>query len=599
MILIDIKNIHLQINDQILLDHEDMIIKDGCIHVIMGESGSGKTTLLYEISLLSHISDCNYQWNGINISSLDDGQRAEIRRNHIGYILQDLELISEDLSLKDNLECMFALTGQKYDLNKVNEYMKKMKLHVSLDQRVEEMSRGERQRFALVLALIKDVDLIICDEPTSALDKDNTIELMEHLHSIACDYHKMIVIATHDRYVADKADILYRIEDKHLIKDICHDKESNHHELKEKKNINDHFFKIYRKGHRKLSQVMMKIIYMIMIMILCIVPLILDFMLERQQELFDTYASNEVIVVNTKERLPYSRYNPSSDIFDKDVFNMLKEIKHVKSVDYYWEMNGIINDQEVLIIPKKDITDIIISTTTAKSFQKGKIYSTLILENKDYEFDIDIEKYDIKDYPPVDNVDKEVIYIPEETMKKILKEKKIETSSSVSIECDDIENIEDTISEIQRWMSNATITSSGVKYKEQITNLKMLQQFMSVLRIVMIIGITMIAYIIQMIENNSRDKEICNLRINGISKRIFYKLYYYENDTLILLTIFSCFIGYIGAVVIFDLSMSLNIVMMIIIESMFYIILTRIIPLFISVQQIFGKDIANILRNQL
>lgn len=594
--MIDIKNIHLQINNQILLDNENMIIKDGCIHVIMGKSGSGKTTLLYEISLLSNISNCDYKWNNMNIDSLDESQRSELRRKHIGYILQDLELISEDLSLKDNLDCMFSLTGQKYDQEKVDEYMKKVKLCVSLNQRVEEMSRGERQRFALVLALIKDVDLIICDEPTSALDKENTVELMRLLHSIANDYHKMIVIATHDKYVGDKADILYRIEDKHLIRIRNKDIEIQGRVFKDKKSIDDHFFKVYRKGHKKLSQLIMKVIYVIMIMVLCVVPFILDSMLAKQQELFDKFACNEIIAVNTKERLPYARYNPSSNIFNKDVFNMLKEINHVKSVDYYWEMNGFVNDQEVLIIPKKNINDIVISTSMAKSFQKGTLYSTLILENKDYEFEINIEKYDIKDYPTLDSIDKEVIYIPTKLMKKILKEKKIETSSSVTVECDDIDNIEDTISEIQKWMTNATVTSSGVEYKEQITNLEMVQQFMSILRIVMIVGITVIAYIILMIENKSRDREISNLRINGISKKMFYKLYYYENNSLIVMTILLCLIGYICATVIFALSISFNIVIMIIVESMFYIIITRIVPLFISVQQIFSKDISKILR---
>ena len=215
--MIEIEGIHLQIKNQVLLENENIKIYEDCIHVITGESGSGKTTLLYEISLLSNISNAVYKWNELRIDKLSNNQRAEIRRNHIGYVLQDLELISEELSLQDNIDCMFALIGQNYDYEKVNEYMKQMNLKSSLSQKVDEMSRGERQRFALVLALIKDVELIICDEPTSALDKENTIELMNYLHIIARKYHKMIVIASHDNYVGERGDYLYSIENKHLV----------------------------------------------------------------------------------------------------------------------------------------------------------------------------------------------------------------------------------------------------------------------------------------------------------------------------------------------------------------------------------------------
>ena len=140
-----------------------------------------------------------------------------IRKNQIGYILQDLELISENLTLRDNIKCMFALTNKKDNWTKVDEYMHKMNLDDLLDQKIDELSRGQRQRFALVLALIKDAILIILDEPTSSLDKDNTVKLMEYLQIIAKKYHKMIVIASHDKYMINNCDVLYEIENCHLV----------------------------------------------------------------------------------------------------------------------------------------------------------------------------------------------------------------------------------------------------------------------------------------------------------------------------------------------------------------------------------------------
>ena len=84
-------------------------------------------------------------------------------------------------------------------------------------KKIDELSRGQRQRFALVLALIKDAILIILDEPTSSLDKDNTVKLMEYLQIIAKKYHKMIVIASHDKYMINNCDVLYEIENCHLV----------------------------------------------------------------------------------------------------------------------------------------------------------------------------------------------------------------------------------------------------------------------------------------------------------------------------------------------------------------------------------------------
>ena len=134
--MIRLNNLHLQINDQVLLENESITINEGHVHVIRGSSGCGKTTLLYEISLLAKLSNGDYYWNDLKINALNDYERSVIRKNHIGYILQDLELISEDLNLHDNLECMFALNKHNYDQNKVAEYMQTMNLNCSLDQKV-------------------------------------------------------------------------------------------------------------------------------------------------------------------------------------------------------------------------------------------------------------------------------------------------------------------------------------------------------------------------------------------------------------------------------------------------------------------------------
>ena len=117
------------------------------------------------------------------------------------------------------------------------------------------------------------------------------------------------------------------------------------------------------------------------------------------------------------------------------------------------------------------------------------------------------------------------------------------------------------------------------------------------MRIVTIIGIIVIVYIIQIMENKSRIKEITNLRINGITEKTFYKLYYYENRFVILATIVGCVMGYIIAVSYFKSSLVLSNLSLILLQSILCLLISQIIPLIISSKQIFTKDIAKILRD--
>lgn len=600
--MITLKNIHLKIGNQLLLEDEGIEIHEGYIHVIMGESGSGKTTLLHELSLLSHFSHASYIWNDKRIDQFKDNERANMRRTHIGYILQDLELISENLSLRDNITCMFALSGQTYNSEMVSEYMKSVNLSCSLDQSIESMSRGERQRFALVLALVKNVDLIICDEPTSALDMENTKELMKHLSNIARQYHKMIVIATHDSYVADCADVLYKIINKRLIKHKDIKVEGNAKTLEQGLEIDRIFYKIYKKSNGNGLQFIMKAIYVLMIMLLCIVPPILKSLLDREEELFQMFSSNEIVMVNTQSTVSNSTYSSTSKLFTQDQINLVKEIENVESVEYYWELEGsLVNEnktESVLVVPKKNINNITVSSSLASKISNNStLYSSLTLENENYDFETKVNQYDIKDYPIKPNTNREVIYLPAPLMSDILKEKGVNGSSALTVYCHDMNQVETISKDIQRWFKGVSLTSSGTQHLQQVNNLRMIQEFITILRIVMIVGIIVVAFIVQTMENKAREKEIANLRINGMNRLSFYQLYYYENINLFMITFISCLIGYLSCASVFSISLSVSSLCIILLQSILYMTLTRIIPLFITVQQIFKKDISRILRD--
>ena len=600
--MIEIKNIHLQIHDKVLLKNEQLNINEGYIYVISGKSGCGKTTLLYVISLLSNYSNTIYHWDDQQIDNLSDEKIAMIRKNQIGYILQDLELISENLTLRDNIKCMFALINKKDDWAKVDEYMHKMNLDGLLDQKIDELSRGQRQRFALVLALIKDAKLIILDEPTSSLDKDNTIKLMAYLQIIAKNYHKMIVIASHDRYVKNNCDVLYEIENCRLVLKTQSLIKENVSMLKNDTKISNDFYKIYNKNNYKITKLLMKLIYMIMIIVICIGPAILTMYINEIKQLYDQYASNEIIVVNSDENLLNVLYDGKANVFSIEQINMLKEIEHVIDVDYYWQLEGALSfgkdAKSITVIPKKDLDKIAIPSSLAnKTTKKMSLSMMLSVENQIYEFKTIIDDYIVKDYLISENIDNEVIFLPDKLIDKLLLQQNITNSASLIVRCDNVDNIENTMTKITNWLPEVTVLSNGTKYKEQLDNLQNIEQLINLLRIVTIIGIIVIVYIIQIMENKSRIKEITNLRINGITEKTFYKLYYYENRFVILATIVGCVMGYIIAVSYFKSSLVLSNLSLILLQSILCLLISQIIPLIISSKQIFTKDIAKILRD--
>lgn len=106
-----------------------------------------------------------------------------------------------------------------------------------------------------------------------------------------------------------------------------------------------------------------------------------------------------------------------------------------------------------------------------------------------------------------------------------------------------------------------------------------------------------IVYIIQTMENRSRMKENTNLRVNGITEKIFYKLCYYENRFVILATMIGCASGYIMTLFYFKSSLVFSELLLILLQAILCVLITQIIPLIISSKQIFNKDIAKVLRD--
>lgn len=183
---------------------------------LVGPSGSGKSTLLHILGLLEIADQGEYFFNDVNLISLKDDQKTIYRRKNISIVYQFNNLIS-DLRAIDNV--VLPLLINKLDKNesfkKAESLLDKLGLKERLNHYPHELSGGEQQRVAIARALINEPELILADEPTGNLDSKTANEVFEILLSLKSK-ERLIIFATHNRELSDKADIQLAIQDSNV-----------------------------------------------------------------------------------------------------------------------------------------------------------------------------------------------------------------------------------------------------------------------------------------------------------------------------------------------------------------------------------------------
>ena len=146
-------------------------VEQGEYVAVMGESGSGKTTLLNILAALDRPTAGEVLLNGQNIVRIPERTLAAFRREHLGFVFQDFNLL-DSFSLKDNIFLPLVLSGMKYEeMNRrLQPIAKELGIYELLPKFPYEVSGGQKQRCAVARAIITDPQLILADEPTGALD---------------------------------------------------------------------------------------------------------------------------------------------------------------------------------------------------------------------------------------------------------------------------------------------------------------------------------------------------------------------------------------------------------------------------------------------
>ena len=190
-----------------ILRNMNLTLADNQIVSQLGPSGSGKSTLLHLLSLLDKPDSGTILFNNENISQINDDQRTIYRRNSISIVYQNNNLIS-DLSALENVA--IANICKTNDIKNAYRLAANILKDFGLKKRINhypyQLSGGEQQRVAIARAVINDPLLIFADEPTGNLDQKNSDLILNFLMKLK-KTNRLILIATHNRVLADKTDL--------------------------------------------------------------------------------------------------------------------------------------------------------------------------------------------------------------------------------------------------------------------------------------------------------------------------------------------------------------------------------------------------------
>ncbi|HRB70478.1 MULTISPECIES: ABC transporter ATP-binding protein [Flavobacterium] len=177
-------------------------INEGDFISVMGPSGCGKSTLLNIIGLLDGITSGSYKLLGQEINGLKENEKAKLRKQQIGFIFQNFNLIDE-LSVYDNIELplIYNNVGSAERKKRVEAIAERLSLSHRLKHYPQQLSGGQQQRVAVARALITNPKIILADEPTGNLDSRNGNEVMELLTDLHAN-GATIMMVTHSDYDA-------------------------------------------------------------------------------------------------------------------------------------------------------------------------------------------------------------------------------------------------------------------------------------------------------------------------------------------------------------------------------------------------------------
>ena len=195
-------------------------VERGDFLAILGPSGSGKSTLLNMIGALDKPSEGRVFIEGVDVSTLNDNQLADLRRN-VGFVFQFFNLIPR-LNARGNVELTMAIPGlsRAERRKRAEELLETVGLKERMGHKPAELSGGERQRVAIARALANNPKFLLMDEPTGNIDSQTAKEIIQLVKRLNEEKGVTIIIITHDQQLATQAKRIVKMLDGTIVKEI-------------------------------------------------------------------------------------------------------------------------------------------------------------------------------------------------------------------------------------------------------------------------------------------------------------------------------------------------------------------------------------------
>jgi putative ABC transport system ATP-binding protein len=203
------------------LDSATVGFARGTFTAVMGPSGSGKSTFLNCAAGLDRPTSGSVWLDDVELSSLNEIQLTEVRRQRIGFVFQAYNLLGS-LNVEENVTLPLRLAERRTDQAFLRQVLTAVGLGDHLKRRPSELSGGQQQRVAIARALINHPDVVVADEPTGALDTRSSRQVLELLRQITDDLGQTVLMVTHDPVAASYADSVVFLADGRLAGELPH-----------------------------------------------------------------------------------------------------------------------------------------------------------------------------------------------------------------------------------------------------------------------------------------------------------------------------------------------------------------------------------------
>ncbi|MBB4895826.1 putative ABC transport system ATP-binding protein [Streptomyces olivoverticillatus] len=200
----------------VALDRVGIAFREGEFTAIMGPSGCGKSTLMHCAAGLDSPTSGSVRIGTTELSTLNDRQLTELRRDRIGFIFQAFNLLPT-LTALENITLPLAIAGRRPDRQWLDRVVSMVGLSRRLDHRPAQLSGGQQQRVAVARALVSRPAIIFGDEPTGNLDSRAGAEVLGFLRDSVRELGQTVVMVTHDPVAAGYADRVVFLSDGHLV----------------------------------------------------------------------------------------------------------------------------------------------------------------------------------------------------------------------------------------------------------------------------------------------------------------------------------------------------------------------------------------------